>query len=136
MPIAEDCLTPGVVYGADEPRGGMRVCKVGRTTGYSEGVIAEDWMVCKHRDFVDEIIAYRTVRGVTTRFHGPGDSGSLVINERGLVVGMTNGGLRTKCTGVGFNNVEMEIATFVPSRDILGWAEAVLGEEVQFVCSY
>lgn len=134
LPVAQDRPFPGVVYGTGEPVGGMRICKVGRTTGYSEGIIGKDWMVYKHQNF-DDLIAFRTVRGVNTRFHAPGDSGSLLINESGRVVGMTNGGLRTKSTGVGSGNVEMEIATFIPSGDILGWAEVVLGEEVEFLCS-
>ena len=63
-----------------------------------------------------------------------GDSGSLLINERGRAVGMLNGGL-TAVSELG-RSVELEEGSFIPpTQDILEWARDVLFEDVEFVCT-
>ena len=81
------------VQGDGSVEGSPRVYKVGRTTGYTEGVVtniaarvripyADGWAT-----FVDQIVVEQTEDNVGS-FSDPGDSGSAVLNDSHEVVGL------------------------------------------------
>lgn len=85
---------------------GMRVRKVGRTSGYSEGYVinANVRLRAKHMksSSTSGLVRYRR-QVLCTHFGMGGDSGSIVLNDRNEVVGLYAGGARRGCW---FNRIE------------------------------
>lgn len=73
------------------PRVGMQVQKVGRTSGFSDGVIRDtDFRAVLHyptRGGNKKRLGFRD-QILCTRYTAPGDSGSLVLSSSGLVLGL------------------------------------------------
>jgi hypothetical protein len=133
LPVPPSENLPTIVLGVGSAKEGENVYKVGRSTGFTEGYISADWQFHTHRDF-KRVIAFKGVMARTGHIVEAGDSGALVINERGRVMGMITGGL----AAVDRNNrviSEISTATYISSEDILEWASTVLFEEVEFVVS-
>lgn len=85
--IADDIIEIGQVRGTKEPRLGEKVKKRGRTTGYTEGVIkALD--VTMRVSVGENSYALFTDQVLSNIKSGPGDSGSLVLDEYNNAVGL------------------------------------------------
>lgn len=83
------------IVGAGQPKLGMRVRKWGATTGYTEGRIRSLFgsPVITYPGF--GVVNFRSclrIEGTRASFSEPGDSGSLVLDDHGLVVGIVFAG--------------------------------------------
>jgi V8-like Glu-specific endopeptidase len=84
----------------------MRVRKVGRTTGCTEGYVinADVRLTARHMKTSSASGPVRFRRQVLcTQFGMGGDSGSIVVNDRNEVVGLYAGGTERGCW---FNRIE------------------------------
>lgn len=83
------------ITGTGQPKVGMRVRKWGAKTGYTEGRIRSLFgnPVITYPGFgVANFRSCLRIEGTRTSFSEPGDSGSLVLDDHGLVVGIVFAG--------------------------------------------
>jgi hypothetical protein len=120
------------ILGTDDDKEGEMVYKVGRSTGFTTGYIAKNVTYHRHAKF-NETIAFRTCKAEpSATLLSPGDSGALLINEKGKAIGLINGGL-TAVQRLRDRDVEMNECTFIPMSVILEWVSIVLAEDVEFL---
>lgn len=99
---------PNAFIGSREPTIGEKVCKIGRTTGYTEGIVESTNVTVQVQYsrgtavFTDCIM----VRG--TNFSAGGDSGSPVFDMNGNVVGILFAGADTYTILCKISNIEKE----------------------------
>jgi len=98
-PLSDDLIRPdiidiGVPKGIAEVDVGDRVVKSGRTTGTNSGrvKVVQATIKISMGDIGEAIFADQVI---TTRMAQPGDSGSVVLNERNEVVGLLSAGSDT-----------------------------------------
>lgn len=91
-PVCEEMIDPGIIdigkiKGVAEPEINMKVCKSGRTSGVTSGRIRVMRTTLKV-DMDDNRYAVFEDQVVTDMNSKPGDSGSLVLTEKGEAVGL------------------------------------------------
>jgi hypothetical protein len=91
LPVAPEILGVGPVRGSGTPRLHEVVRKAGRTTGLTEGIVR-----ALHADIVDieydqgmvRMDEVMVIRGTIDSFSRPGDSGSVIMDAAGRVIGL------------------------------------------------
>jgi len=94
--INDDIIEIGKVSGVGELRDGMTVRKSGRTSGLTSGDVSATGVTVKV-DLSDEESGWFSDQVVADVLCKPGDSGSLVVDEKNNVVGLLFAGSDTHC---------------------------------------
>ena len=126
--LPSDCPFVSIINGAAVPRTGESIMKIGKATGYSEGVVWETKAFIYHDDFGGEVCLEHTHNMAVDK----GDSGSFIINGSCKVVGLLVGAVKEKKMFHEHGEVFSQ-GCFIAMDDALRWCSKVLGEPVEIL---